>query len=86
MGLKLPKPLLKNSEIPKETLVIHVQADAKYISYLNGVFEGYEWLAVIRTIDPAKGVVEFISSPDLEKDLRQILGNLSKEMGLKILD
>ena len=82
----MPRPLPKNSKIPKETLVIHVQADAKYISYLNGVFEGYEWLAVIRTIDPKEGVIEFLSSPDLEKDLREILGSLNKEMGLRILD
>ncbi|MGA1867121.1 MAG: DUF4911 domain-containing protein [bacterium] len=66
--------------------MIHIQAAPQYISYLNGVFEGYEWLAVIRTVDPEKGVLELLSSPDLEDDLRNILQGLTKEMGLKILD
>ena len=77
---------MKNKKIPTESLIIHVQSEPKYISYLNGIFEGYEWLAIIRTTDPKAGIMALISSPDLEDDLRKILIHLKQEMGLKILD
>ena len=84
--LKLPKLSPKNRKEPNDILVIHAQVEPKYISYLNGIFEGYEWVAVIRTIDPAQGIMEFLSSSDLENDLRGILEGLKDEVGLRILD
>ena len=69
-----------------DSLIIHIQCEPKYISYLNGIFEGYEWLAIIRTVDPKAGITALISSPDLEDDLREILIHLKEEVGLKILD
>jgi hypothetical protein len=77
----LTKPSLKN-----KGLFIHLQSKAEYIWYLNGIFEGYDGLAVVRTIDKEKGILELLSTEDQEEDLRILLQHLSEETGLIVMD
>lgn len=36
---------------------LHVKVDPKNIDYLNRVFEGYDHLCVVSTVDPQEGLV-----------------------------
>jgi polynucleotide 5'-kinase involved in rRNA processing len=77
--------LTRQSQKNKD-LVIHVQSAAQFIWYVNGIVEGYDGLGVVRTIDKEKGLIEILSTPDQEEELRQLLSHLSQEIGLVILD
>ena len=41
-----------------------VEVDKKDIAYIVSIFEGYDNLAVVRTIDPSGGLIELMISPD----------------------
>ncbi len=77
----MTKQSLKSKE-----LLVHVRSEARYIWYINGIFEGYDGLAVVRTIDREKGIVELLSTQDQAQDLRKLLNHLSAEIGLFVLD
>jgi hypothetical protein len=71
---------------PKDNgLLVRVQSEAKYIWYVNGIFEGYDGLAVVRTLDKEKGIIELLSTADQSEDLQKLLQELSDEIGLIVL-
>ena len=57
-----------------------VEVDKKDIAYIVSIFEGYDYLAVVRTLDPTRGLMELMISPDLLEDARQLTEALSKEI------
>ena len=57
-----------------------VEVDKKDIAYIVSIFEGYDDLAVVRTLDPALGLIELMISPDFLEDVRQLTEELSKEI------
>jgi len=57
-----------------------VEVDKKDIAYIVSIFEGYDDLAVVRTLDPTRGLIELMISPDLLEDVRQLTEALSKEI------
>ncbi|HJL72867.1 MAG TPA: DUF4911 domain-containing protein [Nitrospinaceae bacterium] len=60
-----------------------LEVDKKEIAYIVSVFEGYDNLAVVRTVDPARSVIELIISPDYLEDTRQLVDALSKEIYIR---
>ncbi|KMP11326.1 hypothetical protein UR09_03460 [Candidatus Nitromaritima sp. SCGC AAA799-A02] len=60
-----------------------LEVDKKDIAYIVSVFEGYDNLAVVRTVDPARSVIELIISPDYQEDTRRLVDALSKEVYIK---
>ena len=56
------------------------------IVYLNGIFESYDNLAVIRTIDRWESLVEILASPYFVADVKKILDELKKEIQLEIIE
>jgi hypothetical protein len=77
---------LTRQSLKNKDLLVCIQSDAKYIWYINGIFEGYEGLAVVRTLDKDKGIIELLSTRDQSKDLQKLLKELSHEIKLIILD
>ena len=63
-----------------------LEVDKKEIAYIVSVFEGYDNLAVVRTVDPAQSIIELIISPDYLEDTRQLISALSKEVYIKKVD
>ena len=60
-----------------------LEVDKKEISYIVSVFEGYDNLAVVRTVDTNKSIIELIISPDYVDDTRQLIHALSQEIYIK---
>ena len=56
------------------------------IVYLNGIFESYDNLAIIRTIDRWESLVEILASPYFVSDVKRILEELKKEIKLEIVN
>ena len=68
-----------------DTVQIQVQVDRRDISYISGICEMYENLAIMRTIDREKSIVEFMVAPDFIEDTRKLLDALSKEIYIQIV-
>jgi hypothetical protein len=77
---------LTRQSLKSKDLLIHIRSEAKFIWYINGIFEGYDGLGVVRTQDKEKGIIEILSTADQSKDLFELLNHLSQEIGLVILD
>ncbi|CAI2719570.1 DUF4911 domain-containing protein [Nitrospina watsonii] len=62
-----------------------LEVDTKDIAYIVGLFEAYDGLAVVRTLDPARGHIELMIAPDFEEDVAGVVDALSKEIPVQIL-
>ena len=60
-----------------------LEVDKKEIAYIVSIFEGYDNLAVVRTVDTNKSIIELIISPDYLDDTRQLIHALSQEIYIK---
>jgi hypothetical protein len=63
-----------------------IEADKKDIAYIISIFDGYENLAVVRTLDSSRGLIELLVSPNYLEDTRKLIDALSKEIPLRPLN
>ena len=64
----------------KDSIQWQVEVNKKDIAYIVSIFEGYDHLAVVRTIDPSCGLIELMISPDFLEDTQKLTEALSKEI------
>ena len=57
-----------------------IEVNKKDIAYIVSVFEGYDNLAIVRTVNPSRSIIELIISPDYLEDTKQLVDALSKEV------
>ncbi|OGP53868.1 MAG: hypothetical protein A2Y65_11745 [Deltaproteobacteria bacterium RBG_13_52_11] len=62
-----------------DTISLLIQIPPQEIAYLSFVLESYEGVAVSRTVDPHKGLVELMVSPHLREEIDAILKDLTRE-------
>ena len=60
-----------------------LEVDKKEIAYIVSVFEGYDHLDIVRTVDAEQSIIELIISPDYLEDTDQLVHALSKEVYIK---
>ena len=63
-----------------------IEVDKKDIAYIVSIFDGYDDLAVVRTLDASRGLIELLVSPDYLEDTRKLIDALSKEIPLRPLN
>ncbi len=68
-----------------DTVQIRLEIDKRDIAYLVSLFEGYDSLAVVRTLDNTRGLVELMVAPDFLDDTRRLLAALKEEMPLTLV-
>ncbi len=68
-----------------ETIKQAYRVDRKEISFLRFIFEGYDGVAVIKTIDSQKGIILLYIAPGCEDDAGMILKDLQKEIVMERL-
>ena len=68
-----------------DTISLFIQIPRHEIAYLNFVFESYEGVAAVRTVDPYKGIVELMVSPYYQEETREILKSLAEEFPIQEL-
>ncbi|NLT96207.1 MAG: DUF4911 domain-containing protein [Clostridia bacterium] len=59
-------------------LKILIKVDPKDIAFLTKIFEGYDGLAVVSTLDREKGLVALTVTPETKEDVLEILRNFPK--------
>jgi len=55
------------------------------IAYIVGIFDAYDDFAVVRTLDPSRGHIELMMSPDYVDDVAKLVDRLAGEVPLRIL-
>ena len=63
-----------------------LEVNTKDIAYIVGLFEAYDDFAIVRTIDPSRGHIELMVSPDYVDEVKaQLVDRLAGEISLRIL-
>ncbi|MBP2652985.1 MAG: hypothetical protein H6Q73_554 [Firmicutes bacterium] len=55
---------------------VYFRVATQYVNYVNCIFEGYEYLGVVSTVDRDKNLLVVRATPDTADDVRKILKNL----------
>lgn len=77
-----PTMLIKQSPF-NDSISMVAKVRRSDIAYLNEIIEGYDNLAVMRTIDSKEGLVEFLISPSFVEDMKRLLAELRKEIPIE---
>ena len=59
-----------------ETLKLHYRVDRREIAFIRFIIEAYDGLAIVKTLDPQAGLIEFQIAPGCEQDVEMILKDL----------
>ena len=60
----------------KKDGIMYLQIEPKLINDLNHIFEGYEHVAMVSTVDNVNGIVKLWGTPDTQADMEKIIVNL----------
>jgi len=69
----------------KDTILILVQVPSEEIGFVNSVTEGYEGVALVRTRDKVKGILEFWVIEEFVEIFMNLLQGLENEIPLRRL-
>ena len=59
--------------------------DRREIAFIKFIFEAYDGIAGMRTMDPAKGIIKLHIAPGCQEQVEQILQDLEKEILIRRL-
>ncbi len=65
---------------PAETIKQRYRVDRREIAFIRFILEAYDGLAVVTTLDPEAGLIEFQIAPGCEQDLETILQDLKQDI------
>jgi hypothetical protein len=63
-----------------ETIKRYYRVDRREIAFIKFIFEAYDGIAVLETLDPKTGIVVFHIAPGSERDVDAILEDLKREI------
>jgi len=63
-----------------ECLKKYYRVDRREISFLRFIFEAYDGIAVIETIDPREGVVVLHVPPGCQEDVEMVIEDLARDV------
>ena len=67
-------------------IIRHLKLNRRDIAYMKYIFEGYEGLATVTTIDKIESIVQLSIAPDFGPDVDGILEALGGEIDMCELD
>ena len=70
----------------KDSIQWRIEVNKKDIAYIVSIFEGYDHIAVVRTIDPSCGLIELMISPDFLEDTRKLSEALAEEIPFRLIN
>ena len=75
--------VMSTNHVPRETIRRYYRVDRREIAFLRFVFEAYEGLAIIETLNPESGDIVFYIAPGCESDVDMILKELKGDIMLE---
>ena len=70
----------------RDPLIRPFQLPPTQIGYLTSLFEGYEGIGLVRTLDRSRGIVELWVMPDFEDDFRFLMDAVSRQFPMQPLE
>ncbi len=67
-----------------ETTKTILFVDRQKINYLRTTLESYDGMAMVRTLDPRRSLIEVMIAPGCETFVHDLLDSLSMQEGLRI--
>ncbi len=71
--------------MPTDSVQWILEVNKSDIAYIVGLFEAYDDFAVVRTLDPERGHIELMISPDYVDEVGKLVERLSDEIPLRVL-
>jgi hypothetical protein len=71
---------MSTNHVPGETVKRYYRVDRRKIAFLRFIFEAYDGLAIIETLNPESGVIVFYIAPGCETDVDMILTDLKADI------
>ena len=65
-----------------ELTEIYLETRPEHIAYVKFIFESYEEVGIVRTVDRKKAVIVLLAMPDFLRVARNIIESLQKEIAL----
>jgi hypothetical protein len=69
-----------------DTVQVLLQTPRRNIALLCSIIGGYEGVAVLRTVNPAQGLLELLVAPAFRATALTLLHALAEEMELSLID
>ena len=66
-----------------ETIKRYYRVDRRQIAFIKFLFEAYDGIAGMRTINPTKGIIKLHIAPGCETQVNRILQDLKKEIQIQ---
>ena len=63
----------------------YYRVERREIAFIKFIFEAYDGIAGMRTMDPAKGIIKLHIAPGCQEQVEQILQDLKKEILIRRL-
>lgn len=64
------------------TIQKYLRVNPKDMAYVKFIVESYGGLAVLRTVNPREGIMEWMIPPDLVKEVEELIDSLRKEIAI----
>jgi hypothetical protein len=64
----------------------YFRVDRREIAFLKFIFEAYDGIATLTTVDPDQGVIQIFIAPGCENDVEMILRDLKKDIMIEQID
>lgn len=77
---------IKKKVTPESSVKKYYRIDRREIHYLRFILEGYGGVAVMRTLDPRKGLVVLHIGPGCEEEVDMIIHDLQRHMRIEVAD
>ena len=61
---------------------IYLEIAPEHIAYIKFIFESYEEVGIIRTVDRKKSIIVLLAMPDFVDDARAIIDSLKQDIPL----
>ncbi len=68
-----------------KSIIQHYRVDRSEIAFIKFIFEAYDGIATLRTIDPQKGIILFYIAPGCQQQFQKILLDLSEQILIRPL-
>jgi len=69
-----------------ETTKRYLRVERREIAFIRFIFEAYDGIAVLETLDPKAGIVVFHIAPGCERDVDAVLQDLKMEIVIETVD
>ena len=64
------------------TIQKYFRVNRRDMAYVKFVVESYDGLAVLRTVDPREGIIEWMIAPDRMDEAEELIDSLQNEVAL----